>query len=60
MLLLGLILAALVYFVFFADRKISRNSPQNLDSEELLKKRFITGEIDEETYRRMLYTLRSN
>jgi uncharacterized membrane protein len=29
------------------------------EAEELLKKRFVTGEIDETTYKTMLHTLRS-
>lgn len=60
MLLFGLLLIAIVYFVVFPDRKIGPDSTKNTDAEELLKKRFVSGEIDEDTYRRMLHTLRSN
>ncbi len=60
MLLFGLILIAIVYFAVFPDHKIGLDSAKSTDAEELLKKRFVGGEIDEDTYKRMLRTLRSN
>lgn len=60
MLLFGLILIAIIYFVVWPDRKIGLNAAKNSETEELLKKRFVGGEIDEDTYKRMLRTLRSN
>lgn len=60
MLLFGLILIAIVYFVIWPDHKNGLNSTKNSEAEELLKTRFVSGEIDGDTYKKMLRTLRSN
>lgn len=61
MMLLGiLIIVAIVYFVARPNHRISIDHMRSSDAEEILKKRFVAGEIDEETYKKMLRTLRSN
>jgi uncharacterized membrane protein len=61
MFLLGiLIIIAVVYFAARPNHRISLDAPRYTDAEEILKKRFVNGEIDEETYKKMLQTLRSN
>lgn len=55
-----IVIAAIVYFAARPGHRISFDSARNSDAEELLKKRFVGGEIDEETYQKMLRTLRSN
>lgn len=54
-----LVIAAIVYFVVRPSQRISFESARSADAEELLKKRFAEGEIDEEKYKKMLRTLRS-
>lgn len=51
---------AIIYFVARPNHRISFDSSRSSDAEEILKKRFVAGEIDEETYKKMLRTLRSN
>lgn len=57
-LLLIVVVIAAVYFL--AKPQGHRfHQFQNDEAEETLKKRFVSGEIDEETYLRMLKTLRN-
>lgn len=61
MFLLGLIIiVAIIYFVASPNRHINLTSRKDTEAEDLLKKRFVSGEIDEEIYKKMLRTLRSN
>lgn len=60
MLLFELLLVAFVYFAAFPDHKSGLDAAKNTDAEAYLKKRFVGGEIDEDTYKRVLRALRSN
>lgn len=57
-LLFVIIIIAIIYFLF-KPHGLRFNPISNYEAEETLKKRFVTGEIDEETYLKMLKTLRS-
>lgn len=60
MYLLGIIIvAALVYLIVKPGHQHGSDSAKSNDAEEILKKRFVSGEIDEETYKKMLRTLHS-
>ncbi len=60
MFILGLILIiAIVYYAAGPNHRMSFGPARDSEAEELLKKRFVTGEIDETTYKTMLHTLRS-
>ena len=57
-LLFVIIILAIIYSVVKPHGL--RFNPVNInEAEETLKKRFVSGEIDEETYLKMLKTLRS-
>lgn len=57
--ILVVILLLLVGYYFFRQSGNGGLSPvKTPDAEEILKRRFVSGEIDEETYGRMLQTLR--
>ncbi len=60
MLVAVLLFIAFVYFVILPDHKTSLTATKSQDAEELLKVRFVRGEIDEDTYQSMLRTLRSS
>lgn len=57
-----LLLAAIIGFVIYIfarpNTKYRFDSSPRADAEDTLKKRFVSGEIDEETYLRMLKTIR--
>lgn len=55
---LGIILAIL-YFANRPGHSCSYAYAACSDAEETLRKRFVSGEIDEETYRRLLITIKS-
>ena len=57
-LLFVIIILAIVYSVV-KPHGLRFNPINTNEAEETLKKRFVSGEIDEETYLRMLKTLRS-
>ena len=52
--LLWIAIAVIVYYVFIKDSKSSSGS----HVEDILKQRYVNGEIDETTYNRMKETLR--
>lgn len=52
-------IAAAVYFITKSGRQHGFVATGSNDAEEILKKRFVSGEIDEETYKKMLRTLQS-
>ena len=52
--LLWIAIGVIVYYVFIKDSKISSGS----HAEDILKQRYVNGEIDETTYNRMKETLR--
>lgn len=54
-----IIIIAVVYFIAKPNCNFSFDGAKNSDAEELLRKRLAGGEIDEETYKRMLRSLRS-
>ncbi len=59
MYLLGIvILAAIVYFIVRPGRQRGYVSSESSEAEDILKKRFVSGEIDKEIYKNMLRTLR--
>lgn len=52
MMLVPILLIVLVYYLLTSDKKsISINSQDNAES--ILKERYVNGEIDEETFRKM-------
>ena len=52
MMLVPILLVMLVYYLLTSDKKrISINSQDNAES--ILKERYVNGEIDEETFRKM-------
>ncbi|SMC35906.1 hypothetical protein [Papillibacter cinnamivorans] len=55
---LGVILAIL-YFANRPGRSYSYAYATCSDAEETLRRRFVSGEIDEETYRRLRITIKS-
>ena len=58
--ILGIVVvAAVVYFIVRPSRQHGFVSTESNDAEAILKKRFVSGEIDEETYKKMLRTLQS-
>jgi uncharacterized membrane protein len=59
MLIVGLVLIVAVFFALNPGYKPNFSSNKHSEAEELLKKRFVSGEIDEATYRKMLEILRS-
>ncbi|UOO37920.1 hypothetical protein IZU99_01230 [Oscillospiraceae bacterium CM] len=59
MLLFVLVIAAIVYFIVKPGCYHGYAPSDANDAEVILKKRFVSGEIDEETYKKMLQTLRS-
>lgn len=56
-LILLLILAAMIWFAVNAARRTA-GGPREDSAEEALKRRYARGEIDRETFRRMLEELR--
>jgi uncharacterized membrane protein len=51
-----------VFGGYYLFRQTSRNGlsrDKTSNAEEILKQRFVSGEIDEDTYNRMLKTIRS-
>lgn len=61
MMVLGLIfIIALIYFVAKPHHHMGIDAVRGSEAEETLKKRYVVGEIDEETFRRMLRALKSN
>ena len=52
--LLWIAIGVIVYYVFIKDTKISSSSA----AEEILRQRYVNGEIDEAQYNRMKETLR--
>ncbi|WP_010631953.1 SHOCT domain-containing protein [Sporolactobacillus vineae] len=59
--MLILIILLLLVGYYFLRQKGSNSFSQTKTSnaEEILKQRFVSGEIDEDTYNRMLKTIRS-
>jgi hypothetical protein len=55
MLLIGIAVIAVIVYFLAKDKKIK--FPSSNEAEETLKKRYINGEIDEETYLRMKRTI---
>lgn len=56
--LLLLLIGVIVYFVIANKNKSSFNLPGRKSPEDILNERFASGEIDEQTYRKMKGTLR--
>lgn len=60
MFILGIVvIGVIVYFIIEPGRQHGFVPTESNDAEEILKKRFVSGEIDEETYKKMLRTLQS-
>jgi len=57
MMLLPILLIVVLYFVVTGDQKNFFTSKVD-ESERLLKERFVNGEIDEETFKRMKSVLK--
>lgn len=53
-------LIAIIYLAARPNHHSCCGTSRSSEAEEILKKRFVAGEIDEETYKKMLLTLRSN
>lgn len=59
MMFIGLIIAAVfIYFILAGDKKNNVSPFMRKTPEDILKERFINGEIDEKTYIQMKETLR--
>lgn len=58
MFLFLIILIMVVYYLFYNTDKNSNLFNKNNSAQELLKERFIRGEIDEKTYLRMKETIK--
>ena len=52
-----LLLGAGVYFLFIKKGSSKIQLPTNKNAEEILKERFVNGEIDAETFKKMKETL---
>jgi putative membrane protein len=52
-----LLLGVGAYFLFFNKGNSKIKFPNSKSAEETLKERFVNGEIDEETYKKMKETL---
>lgn len=57
MFLFPILLLILVYFVFIKDQNVHQ-SIYRKSPEDKLKERYVSGEIDEDTYLRMLRTIK--
>lgn len=55
-----LIVIAVVYFLSRPNHHVGFDSMQGNAAEEILRKRYAAGEINEETYQKMLQALRRN
>lgn len=58
MIIMFILIVGLMYFAMSPNFSRSGGSEKSQTAEDLLKKRFVEDEIDEETYKRMLQTLR--
>lgn len=60
MIVFPLVTGLVIYYIFFNENSISRTGSilSKESPEELLKRRFATGEIDEKTYIQMKETLK--
>lgn len=55
---IGLLLLGVgAYFLFFNKSSSKIQFPNSKNAEEILKERFVNGEIDEETFKKMKITL---
>lgn len=52
-----LLLGVIAYFLFFNKGNSRIQFPNSKSAEETLKERYVNGEIDEETFKRMKDTL---
>lgn len=57
MMILLLILVGIGFYFLFFNKNSAIKLTGTVNAEERLKERFVNGEIDEETYRRMKKTL---
>lgn len=54
---LFLLVGVAVYFLFFNNGSTKIQFPNRKSAAEILRERFVNGEIDEETFKRMKETL---
>ncbi len=59
MIILWVLIGVGIYLVLKSNGKIDFGNNSQSDPEEVLKKRYVNGEIDDETYSKMLKTLRN-
>lgn len=59
MLLVPILLLVGGYFLFRQTDSNRSSQAKTSNAEEILKQRFVSGEIDEDTYKRMLKTIRT-
>ena len=58
MIIIWVLLGVGVYYVLKSSGKIDIGKNSQPDAEAVLKQRYVNGEIDDETYSKMLKTLR--
>jgi len=58
MILIWLIIGFGIYYLIKDSKKLNLTSEKNEDPIEILKLRYVNGEIDDETYTRMLKALK--
>lgn len=56
----GWILIAVLLYFLFSGQSNGTNFRRSTSAEEVLRDRFVRGEIDEETYNRMMNTLKNS
>jgi uncharacterized membrane protein len=58
MIILWVLIGVGIYYVLKSNGKIDFDKNSQSDPESVLKQRYVNGEIDDETYSKMLKTLR--
>lgn len=54
---IGVIIIGLIFYQFYGNPIKERTAQSGTNAENLLKERYIRGDIDEETYKRMKNTI---
>lgn len=58
MIFIWIVIGLLIYYMYKNNAQTSIDAPKRSNAEEILKERYVSGEIDDETYEKMKKTIK--
>lgn len=58
MIFIWIVIGLLIYYMYKNNTQTSIDAPKRSNAEEILKERYVSGEIDDETYEKMKKTIK--